>query len=1429
MRRIGSASARAAGLPIAAVLLLLVLTAVVPGLPAGAQTATPYLGAGRPVVLNAAVILAPGDAIAPHLYAWYFDGVDDRINLGTALTSITNFTALIWVAIVTHKNSWLGIAGCTTYTDRNWWILLSVAGNFIIGVGAKFSDGAGGWFGTPGALTWVHVGLSKSGNTVKGYYNGTLKLTSTGSGNYVLDTSVPVGIGARNGLGSLSSNIMVSHFLFYSQALSDSEVYNVYAYNTISTTGLSAFLDPTFYNGTHYLDLSGYGKHGVGYGGVARILDSRRWLYVVRGLHSDGYVHLRYFPIGSRVEVYDSRGSLVATYVVSGTPNAVGLVADFPVSLPAGTYTVKVYTYVDYTIYQNSGTTYTTNVARYPPSSAVRLAVDVSNVQAIRYQVATDSTFSSVVQDVTVLTALNYVDATLPSSYGTYYVRVSAQLADGSWTGWSNTYTLKVDALQGSLAGKYRLDVSGDPSISYSLVYATGDTPLAMSVRYNAMVVSLYSTTYSEAWWRVDVYSGATTAAEPPNPSYYTYKGTARPLSTHSYFASSFYLYLLPTTYSWSYVLRNFADWDAPYWAKAVGGPSINFALVYQSLVYLPQSGTYTFEVYSDKGVRLYVNGTLLIDGWSGKVWPASASTTLNAGWYNVTVKMWQSILSTAFLLGLTLPNGTVVRPLRPVKGIQMAPPPGGTQVFPATPFLLTNYVITTASGSVPVSLGAVGAVNITLVAVDGYGFSVRLSTLVVFDAVRFRSIAPTKQRFTVGEQASLNIDAFYAYDGTPFQGSVAFNDTLVKTQVGRYAYGVISVSDSRYGLAKFYGNTTVSIIFDKLVVDVWFANAVNRQGAEVGVGNGTRVDYRASVRLYARLRHAYDDLEVTSGSVSLGGVPAAYSNGYWVATLTTTAVGAKTYTVVSSAQAGTGASFVDASPKLTVVWDALAVDLVSCDVVLEVCTVRLRYAADGTVTDGTVGFLGANTTAVVTSGGLARLSVYRLEANITSPHVAYGVSDASGLVWSKYRNATVPIYKLVFDRIRVKADNPITLLKYVRVEGLRYVKYETRGSTAINVTATAVLVNGRPYPVALRYGHTVLTGLSSTVEVYCSPAEVVSTSYASAPGFDVEVGLASNSNVSLATFKAGVLINSTAQKSRVFAWYNGTTLGSKDMAFPSPPTVVLLSYYCESSTTFVVYAGFVYAIGNYTRLSTAYLKVSVPSCPASLHPYVYSPTQTVYVERYGATLGLLFRLLVVGELRVSVVGPLVPGSMLKYVYVSAPLAVEYALTDIRVYPYGTRGLTLRGFRGWTLSYSVSGVTVSGISVASDEFVVDVPLGVTLVVTADPVSRTISIVSAAPPPPMASVPAPPPAPGISVPDVSILRLSLPTASSLVMYGVFLALAVAMYSVTRSLSTAVLVSGVVASVYAFAVRDLGILPYAAVAIVLGVALHVSSRD
>jgi hypothetical protein len=875
--------------------------------------------------------------------------------------------------------------------------------------------------------------------------------------------------------------------------------------------------------------------------------------------------------------------------------------------------------------------------------------------------------------------------------------------------------------------------------------------------------------------------------------------------------------------FTWTYNPKYSNDYQVAFQLQISN--ATDFSILFYDTGQVSSTNTYVV-------ITLPSNMTVGVYYWRIKVW-SSLQQTIPSDWSSAFTLYVDTIVVTLSVNDSRTDVGSYVNVSWVLK-------------FKSDGSSITNYSITIArdgvgwySGSASYSLDTSSDVsahtyNATYVKDNVYGVTVfeTNSITVVWDKVVINSITPTRPRFTVGDTASFNITAVYAYDNTSFNGSFTFNDTLVKSVVGLYTYSVTSITDNLYGLTRFEGNTTVSVIFDKLVIDSWFVNAVNKSGSEVLINNNSRVDYTSTVKPYVKLKHAYDGLEVTSGTVSLFNTPATYVNGYWVAIVNTTAVDTKTYPVLTSAQSDvTTVRFVDIPPNFTVMWDALNVTLVSYDVISEVGTVKLIYASDGAVANGVVGFVGANTTTVNTVNGLANLSIWLLDANVTSPHTAYGVVDVNGLVWTPYQNASVPIYKLVFDRIRVKADNPITILSYTNISGqFIHVKYDVKGSTAVNLTATAVLVNGRPYPITLRDGHTVLYGLSSTVDIYSTqPASIIMTSYASAPGFDVEVGLTDNSIITSALLKAGVLMNSTAFKSTVFVWYNGSVVSSKDMVFPSPPTDVLVSYYCESNTTLVVYVGLVYMSGNYTRMDTVYVKGSVPACPASLYPYVYAPTTSVFVERYGSTLGMLFRLLVVGDLKVSIVGPVIPGSLLKYVYVSSPLAIEYVLTDINVYPYGAKGVTLKGFRGWSLSYSVSGVTISGVSITSDDYVVDVPVGITLVVSVDPVGRSVSIVSASPPPVVTSVPAPTVTPTINLPDVSVLKPSIPQTSSLLMYGVFLALAVTIYSVTRSLSTAIVVSGVVSSVYAFATKDLSILPYTAVAITLGIALYVASRE
>ena len=58
-------------------------------------------------------------------------------------------------------------------------------------------------------------------------------------------------------------------------------------------------------------------------------------------------------------------------------------------------------------------------------------------------------------------------------------------------------------------------------------------------------------------------------------------------------------------------------------------------------------SEIYTFYATGDDGVRLYVNGTLLIDGWSMKCTHATYSGSINmvAGqWYQITVQYYTGL-----------------------------------------------------------------------------------------------------------------------------------------------------------------------------------------------------------------------------------------------------------------------------------------------------------------------------------------------------------------------------------------------------------------------------------------------------------------------------------------------------------------------------------------------------------------------------------------------------------------------------------------------------------------------------------------------------------------------------------------------------------------------------------------------------------------
>jgi hypothetical protein len=321
-----------------ALLALVLLAVALEAVPTEQQTTVL-----QPLTLTATFNIEPGDAVAPHIYDWYFDGVDDyittpAINTGRDASMITWFNAV--------RDGWIVSQGSTRPSRYYGRLSFRSAGTILYHY--FILDPVGDYYTISGSgiarHQWYHAVATHywdgARDNAELYVNGAVVSSNTFSG-YLSGESQPFYLGSRYAVDNFF-NGLISQFLLYSRALSDTEIAQAYNANIVGANGLVLFLDATFYNGTHYIDLSGRGNHGVGYGGVSRVLSSRPGLYLVKFLHGDGLVHFRFFPANTLVEVYDSSGSLVTWFVITGSANRAGLVEDYAVSLQAGTYRLVI-------------------------------------------------------------------------------------------------------------------------------------------------------------------------------------------------------------------------------------------------------------------------------------------------------------------------------------------------------------------------------------------------------------------------------------------------------------------------------------------------------------------------------------------------------------------------------------------------------------------------------------------------------------------------------------------------------------------------------------------------------------------------------------------------------------------------------------------------------------------------------------------------------------------------------------------------------------------------------------------------------------------------------------------------------------------------------------------------------------------------------
>jgi len=710
-----------------------------------------------------------------------------------------------------------------------------------------------------------------------------------------------------------------------------------------------------------------------------------------------------------------------------------------------------------------------------------------------------------------------------------------------------------------------------------------------------------------------------------------------------------------------------------------------------------------------------------------------------------------------------------------------------------------------------------------------------------IWDQVVVNSITPTKQRFTVGETAGLSVSAVYAYDNAPFQGSFTFNDTLTKTSVGLYTYAVASIMDNLYGLTKFTGNTTVSVIFDKLIVDS-YSFRVN----DVALGNNTRVDYTSPLNITAVLKHAYDGLILNSTNavkVQLAGVDASWNGSAWVATVqppgAITAVG---HSVVSYAESTLGVRFVD-SVVFRVIYDSVNATYYTSDLAGNTVTLKLVYGYDGAlVPSGTVCVNDFNTVVCGSiSNGYATLGFNRF----TNGTVSFVNATDGAFVFS---NPVKP------DKLAVKwasSDGKISLVgtvdayyyNHTELPGYFRLACELKGNASVyvNTSLSPVLVKVNGTPVGFSYvnGVVVLYNLSSTVEAYYSTLVSASTLPGAAPaGVVYEIGFADNSTLEQSVLRIGVLVNGSSVVP--FVYYNGSVFYASGVSGLSYPLDVVVSWECSNGVVGVD-AMVVYMLGKYTYYSTlrsVFSGVNVSSCPSKLYPYLYIPGDlTGVVDKYGGLSSEVLRFLATGALRINVAGPIPAGGLVKYVTLASPVRIVYSAGNVYTEPGSGSMLTLVGFRGFTLSYSVAGASVSNILIARDEYPLDFPRGISLLVIADPSSKTVSLVQVSP----VSEPReymPIPVPGITVPALPnpqppVFPGSWDSPAFTVLYGATVAVAIVATRITGSVPRGIMVAamsfGLVLLGIGVFTRDFSAVSVALVALVTAVGVEVARRQ
>ncbi|MHA2211117.1 MAG: hypothetical protein ACXABV_18330, partial [Candidatus Thorarchaeota archaeon] len=292
---------------------------------------------------------------------------------------------------------------------------------------------------------------------------------------------------------------------------------------------------------------------------------------------------------------------------------------------------------------------------------------------------------------------------------------------------------------------------------------------------------------------------------------------------------------------------------------------------------------------------------------------------------------------------------------------------------------------------------------NVTGVAADGvtdYEMEVPAPQM-IWDALRV-TIHATDDRINLGEQAVLEVNAFYAYDNSTYEGGLALNNTILRYfTVGIRGYTITSAfGDIAHGITIIQSNQEVGVIWDGLIVDL---SVVHH-----------RVDLGTTVSIQTSAIYAYDG-SFFDGTLNLNDSVTVQSF-----------VGKRGYTVESAEGGIHGIYVINVYDYAYIIWDELEVywsqterDRCGLQDSVQV-RFRVRYSFDGTPYTDSNGHLRINGTEASfdSTNGFWFISVSQTTVGSFN-YMVNSIDDQSSGV-NSLRNERSFLSTAIFDRVYV-------------------------------------------------------------------------------------------------------------------------------------------------------------------------------------------------------------------------------------------------------------------------------------------------------------------------------------------------------------------------------------------------------------------------